>query len=220
MECRPVTWFYYVARVVVRVLLFLLTSRQVSGKENVPNQGPVLVVANHLNLTDPPLLGISLSRKVKFMAKEELFRSRFSSYFIRSFGAFPVYRKQTDRQAIRQAKQVLAEGLALVMFPEGKRSRSAQLQPALSGSALIAVHSGAPILPVGITGTEKIKGVGWLLHRPRITVNIGHPFYPPPINSKLTKDELARLTSYIMERIAELLPQEYQGNYVKKEAQV
>jgi len=151
------------------------------------------------------------------MAKEGLFRYRFSSYFIRSLGAFPVYRKQTDIQAIRQAKQVLAEGLVLALFPEGKRSSNTQLQSALSGSALIAVHSGAPILPVGIIGTEKIKGVSWLLHRPQITVNIGHPFYPPSVNGKLTKVELARLTSYIMDRIAKLLPQEYQGNYTREE---
>lgn len=211
------SWFYYIARVLVRILLFLLTSCQVRGKENVPSQGPVLVVANHLSLADPPLLGVSLGRKVIFMAKEGLFRYRFSSYFIRSLGAFPVYRKQTDIQAIRQAKQVLAEGLVLALFPEGKRSSNTQLQSALSGSALIAVHSGAPILPVGIIGTEKIKGVSWLLHRPQITVNIGHPFYPPSVNGKLTKVELARLTSYIMDRIAKLLPQEYQGNYTREE---
>jgi len=174
-------------------------------------------VANHLNLTDPPLLAISLGRKVIFMAKEELFRSRFSSYFIRGFGAFPVHKRQLDKKALRQAKQTLAEGMALVMFPEGTRSRNAQLRPAFSGSALIALHGDAPILPVGITGTEKIKGVAWLLHRPQIMVNIGHPFYLPPVNSKLTKGELARLTSYIMERIAELLPREYRGNYTKKE---
>jgi len=212
-----VPWFYYVARAILKVLFFSLTSCQVKGKENIPDQGPVLVVANHLNLADPPLIGISLGRKVIFMAKEELFRSRFLSYFIRSFGSFPVSRKQTDRQAIRQAKQVLAEGLVLAMFPEGKRSRDAQLQPALSGSALIAYHSGAPILPVGITGTEKLKGIAWVLHRPQIKVNIGHPFYLPPINGRLTKDELARLTSYMMEHIAELLPQEYRGNYARKE---
>ena len=152
------------------------------------------------------------------MAKEELFRPWLAGYFIRSFGAFPVYRKQIDRQAIRQAKQVLAKGLVLAIFPEGKRSRNAQLQPALSGSTLIAIHSGAQILPVGITGTEKIKGVSWLLHRPQITVSIGHPFYLPPASGKLTKDELARLTNYTMERIAELLPPEYRGNYATKGA--
>ena len=210
-------WFYHIVKILIKTLLFALTSRQVKGKENVPSQGPVLVVANHINLADPPLLGISLGRKVIFMAKEELFRPRLVGYFIRSFGAFPVYRKQTDRQAIRQAKQILAEGLVLAMFPEGKRSSNAQLQPALSGSSLIAVHSGTQVLPIGITGTEKINGVGWLLHRPQITVNIGHPFYLTPSNGKLTKSELARLTNYSMERIAELLPQEYRGNYVPKE---
>jgi len=212
-----VPWFYYVAKAILRMFFSLLTSYQVKGKENIPGQGPLLVVANHINLTDPPLIGISLDRKVMFMAKEELFRRRFLGYLMRGFGAFPVYRKQTDRQAIRQAKQILAKGLALAMFPEGKRSLNAQLQPALSGSALIARHSDAPILPVGITGTEKLRGVAWLLHRPQITVNIGQPFSLPPVNGKLTKEELARLTNYTMERIAELLPQEYRGNYTKKE---
>ena len=210
-------WFYYVARVLVRMLFILLTRWQVKGKENIPTQGPLLVVANHLNLTDPPLLGVSLGRKAVFMAKEELFRSRFSAYFIGSFGSFPVYRGKLDRKAIRQAQQVLADDAALVMFPEATRSKSAQLQPAFPGSALIASRSGAPILPVGISGTEKIKGLSWILRRPRITVNIGHPFYLPTISSKSTKAELAEQTNFIMERIAELLPPQYRGNYAAKE---
>jgi len=147
------------------------------------------------------------------MAKKELFRFRFIGYFIGGFGAFPVHRGQLDRKALYQAEQVLAEGLALVMFPEATRSKNAQLQPAFPGSALIALRSGVPILPVGITGTERIKGVAWLLHRPEIIVNIGQPFYLPPASSKLTKVKLTELTNYIMERIAELLPQEYRGNY-------
>lgn len=211
-------WFYYVARAIVWILFNLLTHRQVIGRENVPSQGPLLVVANHLNLSDPPLLGISLGRKVIFMAKEGLFRSKLSSYFMRGFGAFPVNREQLTKQALRQAQQVLAEGLALVIFPEGARSHNTQLQPALSGSALIACRQRVPILPVGITGTERIKGVAWLVHRPQITVSIGRPFYLPPVNGKLTKDELAQLTDDIMEHIAELLPQEYQGNYRREEA--
>jgi len=197
----------------MKLLLLLLSRWRVRGRDNIPRQGPLLIVANHLNLADPPLLGVSLSRKVIFMAKEELFRSRFSSYCVRSFGAFPVHRGQLDREALRQAKRVLADGLALVMFPEATRSKDAQLQPAFSGSALIALHSGAPILPVGITGTEKIKGLSWILRRPVITVNIGHPFYLPPVNSRLTKVEMAELTNFIMERIAEILPPEYRGNY-------
>ena len=193
--------------------MLLLTRWRVRGRENVPSQGPVLVVANHLNLADPPLVGVSLGRKVIFMAKKELFRFRFIGYFIGGFGAFPVHRGKLDRKALYQAEQVLANGLALVMFPEATRSKNAQLQPAFPGSALIALRSGAPILPVGITGTERIKGVAWLLRRPEIIVNIGQPFYLPPASSKLTKVKLTELTNYIMERIAELLPQEYRGNY-------
>ena len=209
-------WFYYVGRLVVRMLLLLLTRWRVKGRENVPSQGSLLVVANHLNLADPPLLAVSLGRKAIFMAKEELFRFRLSGYFIHGFGAFPVHRGQLDRKALRQAGQVLGEGLALVMFPEATRSKSAQLQPAFSGSALIALRSGVPILPIGITGTERIKGVAWLLRRPRITVNIGQPFHLPPAGSKLTKVELVRLTDYMMGRIAELLPREYRGNYAEQ----
>jgi len=208
-------WFYYMVRVIVKVLLPLLTNWQVRGKENVPGEGAVIVVANHLNLADPPVLGVSLGRKVVFMAKRELFRSRVSSYFVRGLGAFPAQRGQLAREALRQASQVLANSLALVVFPEGSRSKNAQLQPAFPGSALIALRNGIPILPVGITGTEKIKGATWFLHRPKITVNIGRPFSLPPVSSKLTRVELNGLADSVMERIAELLPPEYRGNYAE-----
>ena len=209
-------WFYYVARLIIRILLLLFTRWQVLGKENIPNQGPLLVVSNHVNLADPPLVGISLGRKAMFMAKEELFRSKFSGYFMSGFGAFPVHRGQLDREALRQADKVLAKGLALIMFPEGTRSRNAQLQPAFPGSALVALRSGVPILPVGITGTQRIKGLTWLLHRPRLTVNFGRPFNLPPADGKLTKTRLTEQANLIMGHIAELLPAKYRGNYKVK----
>jgi len=211
-----VPWFYYVGRLMMRILLLLLSRWQVKGRENIPSQGALLVVSNHLNLADSPVVAISLGRKAIFMAKEELFRSKFSSYFVGSFGSFPVHRGKLDRKALRQAERVLAEGLALVMFPEAMRSKTTQLQSAFPGSALIALRSGALILPVGITGTERIKGAAWILRRPRITVNIGPPFHLPLVNGKLTKGELAELTDLIMRRISELLPVEYRENYVEQ----
>jgi 1-acyl-sn-glycerol-3-phosphate acyltransferase len=203
---------YRISQLIVRLLL-LLTRYRVRGRDNIPSQGPLIVVANHLNLIDPPLLGFSLGRRAMFMAKEELFRSKPASYFMGSLGAFPVSKGRLDRKALRRAMQVLADGLVLVIFPEGMRSRGGRLGAAFPGVALIAVRSGVPIIPVGITGTKKLKGVSWLWRRPEVIVNIGLPFSLPPAGSKLTKVELLRLTDVIMGRIAELLPVEYRGHY-------
>ena len=204
---------YYTSRTVVSILFSLLTRCEVKGRENIPEQGPLLVVANHLSLADPPLLGVTLGRQVRFMAKKQLFRFRPIAYFMRSLGVFPVYRGQLDRQAVRQAYQILAQGEALAMFPEGMRSRRRQLRPAFSGAALIACRSGVAVLPVGISGSEKTERPFQLLRRPQITVNIGRPFYLPSPRSKLTKQELTELTNTMMQHIAELLPQEYRGHY-------
>jgi 1-acyl-sn-glycerol-3-phosphate acyltransferase len=207
-------WFYYVGRMIARALFSLLTRLEVRGRENIPANGPLLVVANHLNLTDPPLLGVILGREAIFMAKEELFRSPLTAYFVGNFGAFPVHRGKLDRKALRQAQQVLTDGRALIMFPEATRSKRAQLQPAYPGSALLAMRGGVPILPVGISGTERVKGMSWIFRRPRITLNIGRPFRLPA--GDFTRAALAENTNLIMERIAELLPPKYRGVYGKR----
>ncbi|MFC2033910.1 lysophospholipid acyltransferase family protein [Chloroflexota bacterium] len=210
------SWLYFIGRLLVIIILLLLTNWQVKGKKNIPAQGSLLVVSNHINLADPPVIGASLNRKALFMAKEELFRSRLTRYFISSLGAFPVYRGKLDRKALRHAEKALADGSVLVMFPEATRSKNAQLQPAFSGSAMIAQKNNVQILPIGITGTEKLRNKTWFLRRPRITVNIGTPFYLPSSNGKLTKSELPELTTLIMEHIADILPAEYQGVYAKQ----
>ncbi len=208
-------WFYYVSRFLINILLRILTRWKVKGRENVPERGPLLVVANHLHAYDPAVVGISLGRRVIFMAKEELFRFWPRAFYLRGLGSFPVHRGKLDRKAIRQSEKVLADGLALAMFPEGSRSESTQLQSALRGSALIANRSGAPILPVGITGSERLGGLGWV-SRPRITVNFGKPFYLPKAGTRVTKQELKEHTEFVMQRIAELLPAKYRGSYAGK----
>jgi 1-acyl-sn-glycerol-3-phosphate acyltransferase len=208
-----VPWFYYMSRVILIIFFFLLTRRQVKGSENIPMQGPLLVVSNHLSLADPPLLGISLKRKMAFVAKNQLFRFWLLSWALRNLGAFPVHRGQQDRQALRQTYQVLADSRALIIFPEGMRSRNGHLRPAFFGAAQIASRSGAPILPVGISGTEKLEHLSWWWRRPQVTVNIGHPFSLPPLRSNMTKGERMEFTHSIMQHIAELLPVDYQGDY-------
>jgi len=146
------------------------------------------------------------------MAKEELFRSSVVAYFLNSFGAFPVGKGRQDRKALLKAQQVLADGQALVIFPEGMRSQSRRLKLAFPGAALIASRSGATIIPVGITGTEKMEGMAWLWRRPQITVNIGEAFTLPPLTGRPTKFELSKLTDVIMGHIAEVLPVEYHGH--------
>ena len=210
---------YFISRLMVKLLLPLLTRYRVRGRDNIPSQGPLIIVANHLNLIDPPLLSISLHRRAMFMAKEELFHSKIASYLVGSIGAFPVCKGRLDRKALRRAMQVLADGLVLVIFPEGRRSRGGRLSAAFPGAALIALRGGVPIIPVGITGTEKLKGLAWLWCRPEVTVNIGPPFSLPKASSKLTKVELSRLTDVIMGRIAELLPTEYRGYYADRETE-
>ena len=220
------SWFYHIvyafARLIARIIR-VWARWQVRGGENVPKEGPLIVVANHMNLIDVPILAVSLGRKATFMAKEELFRSKLQGSIMYALGAFPVHRARIDLQAIRQAKQVLDDGGVLIVFPEGKRSDDAQLQPGKQGSAMIALHTGVPILPVGITGTENLKGVLSILRRPHVVVNIGQPFSLPPIdnnnNHKSTKEKRVEDTELVMKQIAELLPVEYRGAYNGKETE-
>ena len=204
---------YYPCAALMKILLIGLTRWQVRGKENVPAKGPLIIAANHLHATDPPLLSASIPRRIAFMAKDELFHSQLMAFLVRGFGAFPVRRNQLDRQALSQASAILDKGQALGIFPEGERSLSSQLQPGLLGTAHVALRSGAPILPVGITGMEQLESFTSVLRRPEITVTIGQPFTPPSPDGKVTRELLSSLTDLIMVNIARLLPPGYQGAY-------
>jgi len=207
---------YKVTAFILRTLFKIFIRLEVRGRENIPLTGPVMVVSNHLHLADPPLLILSLlPRKSHFMAKEELFRSPFFGFLMRLAEAFPVKRTGSiaeKEMALQQAIAILKRGSILGMFPEGSRSSKAQLLRGYPGIALIAVRSGAPILPVGITGTEKLKGMGWL-QRPRVTISFGKPFTLPVADGSVSRSQLRYLTDLIMTKIAALLPPEYQGEY-------
>ncbi len=207
-------WVYYFGRVLIRILVFPVAWWQVKGRENVPARGPLIIVCNHLHLADPPIVAASIKLKSVFMAKEELFRHPWSRFWVKNFGSFPVRRGGVDRDTLREAERWLKQGVSLIMFPEGKRSHTIQMQPALPGAALIASKLGVPILPVSITGTDKLRCLTRCLrYRPSITVTIGQPFNPPAPDGKLTREQRHQLTYEMMREIAGLLPPEYRGVY-------
>ncbi len=158
----------------------------VSGKENIPKYGSVVLVANHTSYFDPIVLGIAVfPRQVHFMAKEELFEGRILGPIIKKLGTFPVRRGKYDRQTLKNSLRVLSKGEALALFPEGKRYRLAdgKLGPLRKGAAFIAIKSGALVVPIGIKGTEKIFSEGSSIPQfPKIKVKIGKPL--PSINNK------------------------------------
>ncbi len=210
--------FYDFASFAVRLILSVLARCDVEGIEHIPSSGAFLLVSNHLNLIDPPVLGALLPRRIVFMAKEELFRTPLVGQVVTWYGAFAVRRGQADRQALRMATAVLDRGQVLGMFPEGHRSSTGKLIEAHPGAALIAVLSGATVVPVAITGTDQVRSPLSFLRRPRIVVRVGEPFKIERARSR--KEGLEEATSEMMGRVAALLPEERRGFYkdaVKKE---
>ena len=204
---------YLIEKVLIRLIVRLFVRFRIDGLENIPRSGAMLVAANHLSVADPPIIGAYLVRHLRFMAKEELFRNWFFGFAVRQFGAFPVYRGSSSRQALRQAGEVLGSGEALVMFPEGKRSRTGGLQVGQPGAALIAYHNRCAVLPVGICGTESIRGLKWIPKRPSVSLVIGKAFRLPEAGRSLSREQLEVYTAIIMRKIGELLPDEYRGVY-------
>lgn len=204
--------FYWLMTRLLKLVVLIVGRYEVIGRERVPATGPLLVVANHLNIADPPLLGGAVPRRIRFMAKQELFNARPGGIFIHWFGAFPVRRFEADMQALRTAQAILKDGGAIGMFPEGHRGRGNGMQQAYPGTALIALRSGATILPCGITGTEGIRSPRVLLRNPRLRVVIGEPFTlekPKRVNG----EAVHAASEEIMRRIAELVPARYRGIY-------
>ena len=192
---------------------------EVVGREHVPLEGPLILASNHLNNGDPPVVALATPRLPTFMAKREMIGWPILGPAFRIFGAFPVRRGAADLSAIRTASEVVNSGAMLVMFPEGTRSRTGGLTRGHPGTALIALRTGAPILPVAITGTENVRWP-WIFLMPRsmrhVKVTIGEPFYLPPVE-RIDGEAAAQATDVIMRRIAAMLPAKYRGVYADAE---
>lgn len=169
--------FYSAMRGTLSGLLRVAFRLQIDGRENIPKRGAVILAPNHRSLIDIPVAAATTRRKVWFMGKEELFRSKLSALFLRNLGAFPVKRGRPDRAPLQRALALLAVGEVVGIFPEGTRRPLARFEELEEGFAYVALKSGAPIVPVAISGTEAVFPPGG--KRPRfvkIRVAIGDPF--------------------------------------------
>ena len=205
-------------------LCFLVYCRklEVVGREHIPREGGLILASNHLNNADPPAVALAIQpRYPMYMAKREMIGWPILGPAFRAFGAFPVRRGEADLSALHAAIDLVRDGALLVMFPEGTRSRTGGLTRGHPGTAIIGLRTGAPILPVAVTGTEGVVWP-WIFLKPysikHVNVTIGEPFRLPPVE-RITTEATAEATDLIMRRIAALLPSQYRGVYADIEGE-
>ena len=188
--------YYLFKWTVVNPTFRLYFRGRVEGAQNVPKEGPLIVVANHASDFDPPILSNCVRRPVSFMAKEELFEVPVLAPAIRLYGAYPVKRGSADRSAIREALKQLDQGWAVGVFLQGTRTVNGRIPEPKLGAALIAAKAQAPLLPVSLWGTHRILPKGSKLPRSLpLTIRIGEPIPAPAKTDKAllqqTTDECA-----------------------------
>jgi 1-acyl-sn-glycerol-3-phosphate acyltransferase len=211
---------YLIARFILRPLFLLAFRPTVTGRENVPADGAFIIASNHLSFIDSMAIPLMAPRRVGYLAKSEYFtgsgiRGWLSRTWFSALGALPVER-QTHRaaqEALDTAMTVLRAGGGFGIYPEGTRSRDGKLARGKTGVAWLALTADCPVVPVGITGTDRIQPVGARWPRPhRFTVTFGEPMTFPEHRGKAGSNRSRReVTDAIMERIAELCGQEKAG---------
>lgn len=167
-------WLYTFARIVLAGAVRAYGRVRFSGTDNLPASGPAILVANHPSDVDPILLAIALPRTVHFMGDVVQFQRAFVGPIIARLGAFPVHKGSPDRRGVETALELLRRGEVIALFPEGDLYRRADPEPFGRGVGFLAARSGAPVIPVGIAGAERIwdgRRLGW----PWIAVRVGAP---------------------------------------------
>lgn len=165
---------YWAARIPLQILLKLYFRASRLGTGRIPHNGPAIIASNHRSFFDPFVIGTMSRRPIYYVAKSELFRNPVLAWFLSALGAFPVERGVGDRDAIQTAKELLARGELVLIFPEGTRTRPGPLGHPRRGVGRLALESGAPVIPVSIIGTEDVRS-GILLRPRRIRVVAGSP---------------------------------------------
>ena len=206
---------YAISNAMMKGTLRIFSNWGVTGQENVPLTGPLLIVSNHMSNVDPALVAASIPRRVNFIAKRGIFKPGIS-WFLKAYGAYPLNAdvEGNDIQALLWMRQLLRQGKSVVVFPESTRNPYIGMQEAVPGVALLASKTQTPVLPVGITGTERL-GPLWRIVFPSgdLKVNIGVPFTLPHTEKKCTPQQLKSMIGTVMGHIADLIPQEYHGVY-------
>ena len=212
---RVVAWG---ARVVSRAVARL---RIEGAIDEIPRQGPVILVANHASNADPVVIGgfltPRLGRRIHWLGKKELFDWPIVGWAARNGGVHPVDRSTADLEAFRLARRILDEGHVLMVFPEGTRTPDGVLTQPKDGAAMLALRTGAPVVPIGVGDSDRLWPRGRLLPRPggRVTMRVGSPFRLGELIDGPTTGRAAKTaaTAALMRRVAELLPPRQRGVY-------
>jgi cytidylate kinase len=203
----PLQWnrLYATLKVPSVAIMRLMFRLEAIGSENVPAQGPVLLVANHSSVLDPPLIGGAANRQLTYLAKAELFEIPLFGALIRGLNARPIRREGADPGALRTARRVLDEGGALLVFPEGTRGEEGVIRPAKPGAGLLAVSSGAAVVPVYVRGSGRAWPKGRSLPRPaKVTVTFGKPLRFDPVRGADRKTQYEIASREMMDAISRL----------------
>jgi 1-acyl-sn-glycerol-3-phosphate acyltransferase len=173
---------YRIVRLLIWVVAKLLWRIGFEGLHNVPKTGPFVLAPVHRSFIDFGLVSAVTRRRMGYMGKESLWRSRLLGSFITMLGAYPVNRGAPDREALRRTLDLLEKGEPLVLFPEGTRRSGPVVEHLHEGASFVASRAGVPLVPVGIGGSERALPKGTRFPRPvKIHVIVGEPLHPPPL---------------------------------------
>jgi glycerol-3-phosphate dehydrogenase (NAD(P)+) len=169
---------YWVLRAILQPAFLVYFRLQRIGREHLPRSGPLLLAANHRSFLDPFVIGMLVRRPVYYMAKRELFERRWQAWILGALGAFPVDRGAGDAAAMDTAREIIARGDCVVVFPEGTRVRPGPLGQPRRGVGRLALETGAPVVPVSVIGTQDVRR-GWRIRPRKVRVRAGRPLLFP-----------------------------------------
>ena len=193
--------FYRVARAIVLSLCRVLFRVRIRGLEHVPASGSYIIAPTHRSLLDIPFAAFVTRRRIRFMAKEELFAKPWLARLLTALGGFPVSRGSADRAALRTAQDIIESGEPTALFPEGTRLEGREVGELFDGAAYLAARTGVPILPVGIGGSEQILASGHVLPRlRRVAIVVGPPIAPPVRTGSAVNRPAVRATTAELHR--------------------